>query len=97
MILNAKSIRQESSTFEPQKVNGAHKHLIIRLFEIRITPASDLYFYLQGVFAIFARPIEGIPAVFPAHIPKLSRLSRNGQSIGKTRKDAEKGSVILHQ
>jgi len=30
------------------------------------------------VFIIFARPIEGIPAVFPAYIPKLSRLSRNG-------------------
>ena len=47
-----------------------------------ITPASDLYFYLQGVFAIFARPIEGIPAVFPACIPKLPRLPRKKGCFG---------------
>jgi hypothetical protein len=52
---------------------------------------------IQVKSGTFVRSIEGIPAVFPAYIPKLSRLSRNGQSIGKTRKDAEKGSVILHQ
>ena len=52
---------------------------------------------IQMESGTFARPIEGIPTVFPAHIPKLSRLPLKGGMFGVNTENGEKGSVILHQ